>query len=93
MSDLSAETKWYVYILRCSDNSLYTGVTTDVERRVKEHNGELGKGKGAKYTKARQPVELFYLEETASRSDAQIREAAIRKLSRVEKMNLRLQKQ
>lgn len=86
-------TSWYVYILSCSDQSLYTGVTTDIDRRVKEHNGELGKGKGAKYTKMRQPVELFYLEKTTNRSEAQIREAAIRKLSRVEKINLQLQKQ
>jgi putative endonuclease len=76
---------WFVYILRCADNTLYTGVTTDLERRVKEHNGELGKGRGAKYTKARRPVTLVYSEATADRSNAQIREAAIRKLSNSEK--------
>lgn len=76
---------WFVYILRCSDNTLYTGVTTDVERRVAEHNGTT---KSAKYTKARQPVELVYTKKAKDRSGAQIREASIKKLSREEKLNL-----
>ncbi|MBY0538126.1 GIY-YIG nuclease family protein [Patescibacteria group bacterium] len=80
--------RWYVYILRCSDNSLYTGVTTDVERRVREHNGEGVKGKGAKYTKAHRPVKLVYQEIVTSRSEAQIREAQLRKLSKIEKEKL-----
>ena len=49
--------KWFVYILKCSDNTLYTGITTDIERRIKEHNSS---NKGAKYTKTRRPVKLFY---------------------------------
>jgi putative endonuclease len=83
-----SETSWFVYMLRCSDGSLYTGVTTDVTRRVKEHNGEGGKGKGAKYTKAHRPVVLAYQELVPTRSEAQIREAQLRKLSKLEKETL-----
>jgi putative endonuclease len=77
---------WSVYILKCADDTLYTGVTTDVERRVAEHNAV--KGRGAKYTRARQPVVLFYSENHPDRSTAQIREAAIKRLSRAEKVAL-----
>lgn len=73
---------WSVYIVRCADQTLYSGVTTDVARRVAEHNGSV---KGAKYTRARQPVTLVYEEETATRSAACIREAALKKLTRSEK--------
>ncbi len=83
---------WYVYMLRCADGTLYTGVTTDVERRVKEHNGEGGKAKGAKYTKARRPVELVYKEEVEGRGTAQQREATLRRLSRTEKQALTIDK-
>lgn len=79
---------WFVYMLKCSDGTLYTGVTTDVVRRVAEHNGEGAKGKGAKYTKARRPVQLVYQEAAVDRSAAQIREAGLRKLSRIEKEQL-----
>jgi len=74
-----------VYMLRCSDDTLYSGVTTDLERRVQEHNGSK---KGAKYTKARQPVELVYSQIVGDRSEAQIKEAQLRKLSRKEKLLL-----
>ena len=76
---------WFVYLLRCSDDTLYAGVTVDLERRVREHNGEVGPQKGAKYTKARRPVSLVYYEVCLNRSAAQTREAALRKLSRAEK--------
>ena len=76
---------WFVYILKCNDRTLYTGVTTDVARRVREHNGEIGVGKGAKYTKIRRPVTLVYSEPHPDRSSASIREAAIKKLTRTEK--------
>jgi putative endonuclease len=76
---------WYVYILRCADGTLYTGVTTDTTRRVAEHNGEGVAGKGAKYTKIRRPVMLVYSESADSRSAAQVREAALRRLTRPEK--------
>jgi putative endonuclease len=77
--------QWYVYMMECSDGSYYLGVTTDVERRTREHNGTGASGKGAKYTKARRPVRLVYSETVADRSQAQIREAALRKLTRAEK--------
>ncbi len=79
---------WYVYIVRCADNSLYTGIALDVERRLAEHNGE----KAAKYTRSRQPVCLLYTEETNSRSAAASREFAIKSLSKSEKEELILQK-
>lgn len=75
---------WFVYILRCSDDSLYTGVTTDLERRVNEHNSKTG----AKYTRNRTPVTLAYSENADCRSSACKREAAIKKLSRRKKLQL-----
>ncbi len=77
---------WYVYMLRCADDSLYTGITTDVKRRVEEHNFD--NKKGAKYTKARRPVELVYKKRCKDRSSAASVEAALKKLSRPEKENL-----
>lgn len=77
--------KWKVYVLRCSDNSLYTGVATDLKRRVSEHNSS---DKGAKYTKARRPVELVYWENRDDKIDAMQREYAIKQLSRKEKLEL-----
>jgi putative endonuclease len=76
---------WYVYIVKCSDNSLYTGITVDLERRVEEHNTSK---KGAKYTKSRRPVHLVYSETLQDRSSASKRESAIQKLSRLEKITL-----
>jgi putative endonuclease len=67
--------RWFVYLVRCADDTFYTGVTTDVVRRMAEHNGENGGIKGAKYTKARRPVCLVYKEEVECRSEAQRREA------------------
>ena len=75
---------WFVYMLRCCDGSLYTGCTDHVERRLSVHQS----GKGAKYTRSRLPVELVYQEMVADRSAALRREAAIKKLSRKEKLNL-----
>lgn len=74
---------WYIYILRCADNSLYTGIATDVKRRVEEHNSD--NSLGAKYTRARRPVELVYQEKAGSRSEASKREYAIRKLNKQNK--------
>lgn len=71
----------YVYVLKCADGSLYTGYTTDLERRIGEHND----GAGAKYTRGRTPVELVYTERFESRSAAMSREYAIKRLSRAEK--------
>ena len=76
---------WQVYILQCRDGSLYTGITTNPERRIKEHNTS---PKGAKYTRSRRPVKLVYLEESEDRSAASKREWAIKKLTRNEKLLL-----
>ena len=78
------ESKWYVYILRCGDDTLYTGITTNVEKRLEAHRS----GKGAKYTRSRLPVELVYQEELTDKSCALKREAAIKKLSREKKLQL-----
>ena len=75
---------YWVYMLRCRDGSLYTGSTTDVERRCALHNA----GKGAKYTRSRLPVELVYREEASDWSAALRREAAIKHLSRAQKLEL-----
>ena len=77
--------KWYVYILKCADDTLYTGVTTDIERRLKEHNHEKI---GAKYTRARRPVSLVYQETHLTRSEATRREAELKKFSKTEKQRL-----
>lgn len=76
--------KCFVYMLECSDGSLYTGWTTDVEARVSTHNS----GEGAKYTRSRLPVKLVYFEELDDKSTALKREAAIKKLSRNKKLEL-----
>lgn len=77
--------KFFVYILRCSDNTLYTGYTTDFYRRIIEHNS----GKGAKYTSGRLPCSLVYLEEYDTKTDALKREYYIKhKMKREEKLNL-----
>ncbi|HSG04663.1 MAG TPA: GIY-YIG nuclease family protein [Marinobacterium sp.] len=69
---------WYVYILRCSDGSLYTGITTDPMRRLRQHRGEI-KG-GAKYTRARLPIKMVWLESRPDRSSAARREIEIKRL-------------
>ena len=76
--------KHYVYILRCADDTLYTGWTTDVKKRVETHNS----GKGAKYTRSRLPVELVYTEEFEDKIEAQKRAYAIKQLTRAEKESL-----
>lgn len=73
---------WFVYILRCADNSLYTGITTDVARRMNEHNST---SRGAAYTRVRRPVTLVYKEATRSHHDAILRELAIKKLPKSRK--------
>ena len=78
------DTTWYLYILRCADGSLYTGITTDVERRLEEHRS----GKGAKYTRGRGPLELVYREVCSSHSDALKREYAVKQLVRKDKLEM-----
>ena len=72
---------WYVYILRCGDGTLYTGVTDNVERRLAAHRS----GKGAKYTRGRGPLELAYTEQLPDKSAALRREAAIKRLPKQKK--------
>ena len=74
----------YVYVLECADETLYTGYTTDVDRRVAEHEA----GDGAKYTRGRTPVELVHVESYGTRSEAMAREYEIKQLSRPEKERL-----
>lgn len=74
----------YVYILRCSDGSLYTGYTVDLEKRLITHN----KGKASKYTRGRLPVELVYYEKFTNQSEALKREYAIKQLERAEKLKM-----
>lgn len=75
---------YYIYILRCRDDSLYTGWTDDTAKRLAQHNA----GKGAKYTRSRLPVQLIYSEEFSSKTEAIQREHAIKKLSRSHKLDL-----
>jgi putative endonuclease len=75
---------WFLYVVRCQDTTLYTGITTDINRRLKEHNSK----KGAFYTKNKLPVELVYQEAMADQSLARKREAAIKRLTRKEKLEL-----
>jgi putative endonuclease len=77
---------WWVYLLRCADNSLYCGITTDLSRRLNEHNGS-GQ-KGAKYTKARRPVRLAYAEIATDRAQASQREYQLRRQSKTAKESL-----
>ena len=81
---MQCESKWYVYILRCADQTLYTGITNRLQQRLRAHNA----GKGAKYTKGRRPVHLLYWETCTDKSAALKREAAIKKMKRAEKLLL-----
>ncbi len=81
------EENWYLYILRCKDESLYTGITTDVQKRFDAHK----RGKGAKYTRGRGPLELVYRECCGSHSQALKRELEIKALTREEKFRLILE--
>ena len=77
---------WSVYILRCADDTLYTGVARELSKRLAQHNGELAGG--PKYTRGRRPVELLWSDGAPDRSSAQQREAAIKKLTRSDKLKL-----
>ena len=87
-NEIRAEKEWedmnYTYILKCSDETLYTGWTNDLEKRINAHNA----GKGAKYTKNRRPLELAYYEEFATKEEAMSREYAIKQLTRRKKEEL-----
>ncbi|MBM3245617.1 MAG: GIY-YIG nuclease family protein [Candidatus Omnitrophica bacterium] len=77
---------WFIYIVRCSDKTLYTGITTDIARRIKEHN--TSKKKGAFYTRNKTPVKLVFKENAANRSKALKREREIKSFTRKEKLGL-----
>lgn len=77
--------QWYVYMIRASDESLYTGITTDVQRRFDEH---LGPDRGARFFRGRKPLEVVYTETYPDRSSALKREAAIKSLGREQKVEL-----
>jgi len=77
-----SKTSYFIYMVLCADKTLYTGITTDLKRRIAEHNSS---DKGAKYTKARRPVTLVYSEEHLDRSSASKREYRIKKMSRKDK--------
>lgn len=83
------EAIWYLYILHCGDDTLYTGITTDIDRRLEAHQ----QGKGAKYTRGRGPLEIVYREVCGSHSQALRRELEIKALSRQEKLALLGQKE
>ena len=74
--------KWYMYVVECRDGTLYTGITTDLDRRVDEHNNST---KGAKYTATRRPVKLVYFTDQPNRSSACIAEAKFKKMKRTQK--------
>lgn len=100
MTDVTqAAKRWYVYIVRCADGTLYTGVAVDVVRRVAEHNGMGANGKratrdiGARYTRSRRPVKLAYHEPAANRAAACKREYRIKQLTRREKLALLTKKE
>ncbi len=76
---------YFVYILRCNDTTLYTGITVDVTRRVEEHNNST---KGAKYTRVRRPVEVVYTEKAEDRSSASKREYEIKQMTKKQKLGL-----
>ena len=75
---------WYLYVVLCSDSSLYTGITTDIKRRIKEHNS----GYGAKYTRGRGPVQLMLLKQYKNRSDASKAETKFKKFRRKKKIQI-----
>ncbi len=85
MKSSSSKNKWYVYIVECADGSLYTGITTNIQRRVLEHNYSF---KAAKYTRSRRPVRLVYRKEYENRSKASKEEARIKRLRRDQKKEL-----
>ena len=80
------QNNWLIYILKCVDDSLYCGITNNIEKRLKQHKGEIIGG--AKYTRSHWPCKLVYKEKSASRSQALKREAIIKKMSKVEKRTL-----
>lgn len=84
MSEVTIESTWHVYLVRCTDGSLYCGIAKDLDSRIEQHNA----GKGAKYTRSRRPVELVYSEPAKDQGAALRREIAIKRLQPSEKRQL-----
>ncbi|OUR59897.1 endonuclease [Colwellia sp. 39_35_sub15_T18] len=82
---MTTKNTWYVYLLRCNDNSLYAGITTNIERRLHQHNHTK---LGAKYTRAKRPVTLVFIESAADKSTASKREYQLKKLTKIKKEQL-----
>lgn len=76
--------KWFVYMIRCCDLSLYTGIAKDIEKRFKKHS----EGKGARYTRSRRPLEIVYRETCRSRTEALVRECAVKAMPKPKKITL-----
>lgn len=82
---VNSEQQWWVYIVECADNSFYTGITTDIQRRLNEHNSDT---KGARYTRMRRPVKLVFQQSFEDRSQSSKQEHSIKQLSRKQKAKL-----
>ena len=82
---MTTDNTWFVYFLRCNDNSLYAGITTDIERRLYQHNHSK---LGAKYTRAKRPVTLAFIETASNKSSASKREYQLKQLSKAQKEQL-----
>jgi putative endonuclease len=83
---MAENSQWWVYWVHCADDSFYTGITTDLERRVNQHNGKVAGG--ARYTSARRPVTLVYSEKSEDRSSASKREYVLRKITNSKKKEM-----
>jgi len=84
LSSSPADKSWFLYILECSDGSLYTGITNNIDRRIAKHNA----GTASKYTRVRRPVTLRYTEECGTRAQALMRECKVKEMPRIEKLKL-----
>jgi putative endonuclease len=82
---MATNNQWHVYIIRCRDGTLYTGIANNLQKRIAEHNSEEG---GARYTRSRRPVELVYSEQAPSRAESLKREYEVKRMPRAEKNKL-----
>ena len=85
---VASTSSWFLYMIRCGDGSLYTGITTDMERRLREHSGAAGSKRGAKSLRGKQPLALVYQTQLQNRSEAQQMEYIVKQLSKIEEESL-----
>ena len=85
---VASTSSWFMYMIRCGDGSLYTGITTDMERRLREHSGAAGSKRGAKSLRGKRPLALVYQTQLQNRSEAQQMEYIVKQLSKIEKESL-----